>query len=489
MSADLERFRQALTTHLGLAFDESKEPYLGEVLARRLAATRQQSSSYLEALERAPAPSELRWLAQELTVGETYFFRQQEQFKALADVLQPKHLVGGVPTVRLLSAGCASGEEAYTLAIVARDWLQSKGWSVSIRAFDLNPQSLAKAASGVYSGWSLRETSQPLRERWFRPEGQQVVLADEIRAAVRFEERNLIAEDPDAWADEAYDAIFFRNVLMYFSPEAASAVVAKMARCLVPGGHLFLGHAETLRGLSSEFHLRHTHGTFYYQRKLGAGPERAPEADPAPSPERDSFAAQKPGAWVESIQQASARVAALAEASPVDPRAMSWSVAEARRLIERERFDQGIELLRALPVESRADPEVLLLWAVALFQRGELVAAEQTCRALLAQDELNAFAHYVLALCRDGARDLSGAAEEDRVATYLDPAFAMPRMHLGMLARRGGDLPAAHKELNQALWLLEREEPSRLLLFSGGFGRQALISVCRQELDRLGAVR
>ncbi|MFT3837246.1 MAG: CheR family methyltransferase [Myxococcaceae bacterium] len=487
MSAELERFRSALTAHLGLAFDESKETWLGEVLARRLAETRQQAEAYLEVLEHMPSQSELRWLAQKLTVGETYFFRQREQFNALADVLEPQHQVNGVKVARLLSAGCASGEEAYTLAIVARESLQARGWSASIRAFDLNPESLAKAAKGVYSSWSLRETSQPVRERWFRPQGQQVVLADELRAAVRFEERNLISDDPSAWADGAYDAIFFRNVLMYFSPEVASAVVAKMARCLAPGGHLFLGHAETLRGLSTDFHLRHTHDTFYYQRK--PGPPRVRPLDIAAVAAERTPTAGKADSWFDSIQRASERVAALTEPAADSKSAQGWNVAEARRLIERERFDQGLELLRALPPESRSDPEVLLLWAVALFQRGQLVAAEETCRALLAKDELNAGAHYVLALCRDGARDLSGAAEEDRFASYLDPGFAMPRMHLGMLARRGGDLFAAHKELHQALWLLEREDPSRLLLFSGGFGRQALISVCQQELDRLGAAR
>src|SRR6185369_13742864 len=103
--------------------------------------------------------------------------------------------------------------------------------------------------------------------RWFTPVGRDFVLDDRVRASVRFEARNLVRDDPHLWQPNTYDIIFFRNVLMYFTPENAQAVIGRISRALRPGGYLFLGHAETLRGLSSDFHLRHTHDTFYYQQK------------------------------------------------------------------------------------------------------------------------------------------------------------------------------------------------------------------------------
>ncbi len=117
---------------------------------------------------------------------------------------------------------------------------------------------------------------------------------------------------------------------------------------------------------------------------------------------------------------------------------------------------------------------------------GQLSGAEDACRRLLELDELNAGAHYVLALCRESAGDERGAADHDQVAAYLDPAFAMPRLHLGLLARRAGDRDAARRELAQALALLEREDPSRLLLFGGGFNRAALLALGRAELHACG---
>src|SRR5258705_131077 len=101
--------------------------------------------------------------------------------------------------------------------------------------------------------------------------GIEALLDESIRAAVQFDERNLAGEDGELWQIDSYDVVFFRNVLMYFTPEAAIAAVERVSRALVLGGYLFLGHAETLRGLSTGFHLRHTNGTFYYQRREPLG--------------------------------------------------------------------------------------------------------------------------------------------------------------------------------------------------------------------------
>jgi chemotaxis protein methyltransferase CheR len=117
---------------------------------------------------------------------------------------------------------------------------------------------------------------------------------------------------------------------------------------------------------------------------------------------------------------------------------------------------------------------------------GQIAAAADACHRLLRSDEFNAGAHYVLALCRDNAGDHDGAAEHDRIAAYLDPTFAMPRLHLGLLARRAGERDAARRDLGQALVRLKREDPSRLLLFGGGFKREALIALCEAALVACG---
>ncbi len=501
--ADVDRFRSIVARRLGLSFDEAKLGLLADVLGRRLEAHGQRCDVYLGKLDSVhSARDEIRALASELAVTETYFFRNPDQFRALAQSALPSRLSAraGVRKLSILAAGCASGEEAYSLAITLRNLLPGASWAVSIRAVDFNPTGLDKARRARYSAWSLRDTPPDVQHRWFTREGREFVLDDSVRDAVTFEERNLAADDHDLWVPESYDVVFCRNVIMYLTPGTAESLMRRIARALMPGGYLFLGHAETLRGLSQDFHLQHTHGTFYYRRRTALEPDEtlvgsapAPGAVTLPSlPELVEAA----DTWVEIIARAADRIRVLTDA-PGGARASSavlarpgaataWDLGRSLELLEKERFADALELVQTLPPESARDPEVLLLRAVLLTHSGQLARAEAVCAELLQLDELNAGAYYLLALCREGAGDASVAVEQNRTAVYLDPSFAMPRLHLGFLARRAGDHSAARPEFEQALLLLQREDASRLLMFGGGFGREALINLCRSELIACG---
>jgi chemotaxis protein methyltransferase CheR len=492
--SELERFRGAIVQRIGLHFDDAKLGFLGEVLQRRTETLGRGSDAYLRGLEREPSNGEFSALARELTVGETYFFRNIEQFRALAAVVLPERMqVARTPKVmRLLSAGCASGEEPYSMAIVARETIADPSWSVSIRAVDLNPAMLEKAARARYSAWALRDTPADLQRQWFAPDGRELVLEQTVRNAVKFSAGNLASDDPDLWQPAAYDVIFCRNVLMYFAPEQMRAAMARIAQSLAPGGFLFLGHAETLRGVSDEFHLRHTHETFYYERKAGTEQDR-PRALPLALTAVPAGVSIVPfdAAWVDTIRIASERVATLVPAPhaagpPASPPVPPWDPAPALDLLRQERFAEALDYVRAGPPQAEQDADVLLLEATLLAHGGQLAAAEQACLRLLVIDELNAGAHYVLALCCEHSGRGDRAGEHDLIAAYLEPAFAMPRLHLGLLARRRGDRDAARRELAQALVLLKREDASRLLLFGGGFNREALIALCELALKESG---
>jgi chemotaxis protein methyltransferase CheR len=495
-SQDLLRFRAAVTRCIGLQFDDAKLGFLGEVLQRRLDKLGRSGEDYLRALQQGTLNGEITALAGELTVGETYFFRNIEQFRALAEVALPGRMrpAEGPRTLRLLSAACASGEEAYSMAIVARETITDPAWEVAIRAVDINPAALVKAKRAHYSPWALRETPPEAQSRWFRRDGRDLVLDESIRGMVTFEAANLVGEDPALWLPATYDVVFCRNVLMYFSAGQMRAVIARIAQSLAPGGFLFLGHAETLRGVSDEFHLRHTHGTFYYERKAHAGRWRADEARPVPRPDAAPAAATAPSdAWFREIRRATERVAALVpppdrgNAAPASLPPRAWEEATALDLLRDERYAEALSHVRAGPPQAERDPGVLLLEATLLAHSGQVAAAEEVCRRLLLVDELDADAHYVLGHCREQAGAGAGAGEHYRVSAYLDPGVAMPRLHLGLMARRAGERTVARRELAQALVLLEREAASRLLLFGGGFGRKALTALCESALKDCGA--
>jgi chemotaxis protein methyltransferase CheR len=286
--------------------------------------------------------------------------------------------------------------------------------------------------------------------------------------------------------------IFCRNVIMYFTEPRALDVLDRFAKALAPGGFLFLGHAETLRGRSSEFALCHTHGTFYYLRSSGAPLAAGTTAPIIPVQERIEI---PDGRWVQDIHAATERVHAIVDQALAPgpeplapaPALAGAALAEIHALLAQERFAEVLERLAQLPASS-IDRDVVLLRAVVLAQAGKLREAEAASRSLLALDHHSASAHYLLAVCRESAGDLIGAVDHAQRAGDLDPTFAMARMQLGLLARRAGDRRRALVELGHAIDLLETEDAARLALFSGGFSRAALIALCRAELAAAGGL-
>src|SRR5688500_3324725 len=260
-AAELEDLRDLIAARIGLMLDAGKLDQLETVLAARSRATGATPRHYVDAI--APTQAELSQIMRMLAVSETYFFRNAAHFRVLEELIARRR----GSTIRILSAGCSSGEEPYTIAMIAREVLGERdAGSVSILGVDLNPDAIAKARAAVYTPWSLRETPAAFAQKFFRTVGSEHRLIDEVERMVRFEERNLLDPMSRTFHRESCDAIFCQNVLMYLKPSSAAELVSTISRALVADGLLFLGHAVNLRGLSTDFHLRHTHDAFYYER-------------------------------------------------------------------------------------------------------------------------------------------------------------------------------------------------------------------------------
>ena len=520
-SNDIERFRTIVEDRLGLHFDDSQVDQLREVLSDRVRVLGARDVGlYLGRLALSVTDRvELAEIAARLTVAETYFFRHPDHFLAFTEAALPQRLDAQrqLRRLRILSAGCASGEEAYTLAMLVRDHVPDlASWDVKIHGIDINKSLIEKAIEGRYTEWSLRATPPVRRQRSFRAAGREWLVEDPVRSMVCFEARNLLEDDPAFWQPERFDIIFFRNVGIYFAPQTTKAVIARLTHSLEPGGFLFLGPSETMRGVSNAFHLRHTQDTFYYQKRREDELSAVAGMEHVPSAPRQNLPAtvllnetEQDGSWVEAIGRASAKIASLASKSKAQtlyddksPAAAEVGAAEvgaaagmanppvslamAWELLRAEQYDQALEALNALPTQWQASVDTLLLRAVVLTNAGRITQAQEVCGRVLDADELNAGARYLAALCKEHMGDLAGAMQHDQTAVYLDPNFAMPHLHLGLLARRRGDLETARRELNQAATLLEREAASNILLFGGGFGREALTQLSRAELRACG---
>ncbi len=460
----LTRFRGVLGEHFGWAFPDAADDHLGRVLRRRAAHRGLGPREYLRALAAGRVAGELDALAEELTITETYFYRHAEQFEALATDVLPDRVraraESGQRTLRLLSVGCSSGEEAYTLAIVARAAVPGADWHVGVLGLDANPAMLRRAATARYSPWALRETPAAVRRRWFHARDGLFELDDRIRADVRFRPHNVAEDDAALWQPGQYDVIFCRNLLMYLTPDVARTLVARMTRALAAGGGLFLGHTDTLGSRPDGLQPRHCRASVHYRRTDGA----AATAPPHPRPDEPARPAPP---------------TAAARPAPTPDEQLRRRVLD---LLRDERFADALSVVEEQPVKG-------LLHAVVLALTGRLDEAQVRCRHLLETDGLDPDAHHLLGVCLEAQGTPDAAVAEYRLAAYLDPAFAMPRLRLGLLARRRGDDAVAATELENARTLLRHETDERILVFGGGFSRMALSTLCRTELERCGSRR
>lgn len=461
-------FLDVIEDSLGLHLTAQSAPRLGETLTSRARSTNLSLEAYLRRL--VNDPSELQRWAQILTVGETYFFRHQEQLKAFSQLSLAKKRTPTDPNLRVLSVGCSSGEEPYSLAILTRMAGLSQA-QVNITGFDLNLCSLGQARAGRYSAWSLRETPAEVRARWFRHQGQIYYLDNSILNSVNFVETNVVRPRAQHWLPESMDIIFCRNVLMYFSPSKVQAVGELLYRTLAPGGYLFLGHAESLKRSSCPFELLNTHNCFYY-RKPEQKPVGGTRAAASLPPLASSSQKTEPSLPKRQVKASSGT-------------AIRDRLTRARHHFGAERF---AEAWQALLEETGQVPEhgdCQLLAAIITVNLGDYQRAKRACAQFLETNGPTAGIHYLLGLSFEGENDLRSAWTEHHRATVLDPSFAMPRIHMGLIAKRSKNFDRAITEFEKAYQLLHHEKSERLHLFSSGFSRTALLALCRDEIQRL----
>lgn len=260
--SEFQLLRDFIQARFGLRFPSENAFLLERRLQPRLEAHALPSfHAYYDFLQTAAASEvdrELDELFDRIATRETYFFRESYQLDALRDQLIPalceKRPRGN--KLSLWSAGCASGEEVYSLAMAVLESGRLHNWQVEIVGSDFSLQALATARRGVYGQSSFRQTEPARLSRFFRSLTGRWEVLDEVRRLCRFTRANLAAADWGA-VGGPFDAIFCRNVLIYFDRAARGALVTRLAERLAPGGYLFLGHSESLIDQSTPLLLTH----------------------------------------------------------------------------------------------------------------------------------------------------------------------------------------------------------------------------------------
>lgn len=364
-------------------------------------------------------------LVDELRVGETHFMRGPEQLELVRREVLPTlraRRESGRPA-RVWSAGCATGEEAYSLAILlAEEGLQK---DALVLGTDISPAALATARAGSYSDWSMRGVSDQFRRDYFRHVRGKRVLVEHIRNMVRFAHLNLVgAQSYAAMGASGMDLILCRNVLMYFGEETAGRIAARLYDCLAEGGVLLTSGADLLLGEYAPFEVQVTNVGLLYRRSRATAPAPPPSA---PTPSR---ASPPPGA-----------------------------------AIERGSFEQVLTIANGMGAFE----------------------AEVLAQAALRRQPLDAPLHYLrAALLVALERDEDAEAEAQR-ALYLDPSLAIAHFLLGTILRKRGARPGALRAFRNARDLCAARPEDEAVLAGAGERVGALRSAASAEMDLLVA--
>jgi chemotaxis protein methyltransferase CheR len=443
---DYPRLKQRLVASTGLAYYTDKDADLARRVGRRLDSLNlRDCASYLKILQDpVGGASELDALIAEITIGETYFFRHQEHFDALRDIVLPALIARNQLTgrLRVWSAGCADGAEPYSVSILMRRQLRNAlaGWSLTVLGTDINRHALSRARDGVFADWSLRAISDELRGACFSPEDKQWRIAPEYKADVSFQYHNLIENSFPSLVNNlsSFDLIVCRNVMIYFSLDVMGELIQKFHECLVPGGWLLVGPSEPNMTHFTSFRTVNAPGVTLYQKPFEQ-PARTAEALCAISEDLG----RKAGAEL----QESARV-------------------ETPKLLPDGLGSAGLHRLKPVPpscptqlhenVETPA-PHPSLLFRQAL-----------TLGEMSRQEEAERYA---------------------RQAIYLDPGFALAHYYLGLLLQSHRDSRRAARSFQNAIEAVETRPCQEALTDGGGITAGELKNLAQMQLATLGDVR
>lgn len=272
---DFHLLRDCVYSHCGIFFDSDSKYLLEKRLARRLCALNLASfHDYYHYLKyNRKKDQELMDIMDILTTNETYFFREAFQLKAFTDEVIPELLnrksSGGARSLRIWSAGCSTGEEAYTIAMLLHGVAKLQGWKIEIVGTDISQRVLQHARRAVYGKSAFRATDERYVRQFFVEQDDGLKVCDEIRDLVSISHLNLFDSNRMIMLGKM-DLIFCRNVIIYFDLAAKRRVVGSFFNTLHDGGFLLLGHSESLMNITTQFTLRHFKNDMIYQKPESA---------------------------------------------------------------------------------------------------------------------------------------------------------------------------------------------------------------------------
>ncbi|PDW02329.1 CheR family methyltransferase [Candidatus Viridilinea mediisalina] len=479
----ISALRDLLAAYCGVYLDETRNASLAAATQRRATILGQTPQNYVSNLGLSIDRAELQRLAELLLNHETQFFRNRPHMQALRQVIIPElhqRLPPGAP-LRLWSAGCATGEEPYSLAITALEAFNDRlDRPVEVWATDLSTTALERAHTGIYKGRSLANLNSQQRARYFTARGAELAVAPRVRELVHFEQLNLL--EPFPTRARGVHIIFCQNVTIYFQVQTCRMLMERFYQNLDEGGSLFLGFSETLWNIFDRFRWREVEGAFvYYKASMDALATPLP-----PSPSKKTLEHQ-PLATLPTIRPRpkSEPPAQFTPRPPRPPRplapishpAASEIIAQGQTLLDAGQTDAALAIFYSAPLVGAHAPQILALAARAHADRGDLDLAAAEARRALELNPLTTEAHLLIGLihARQG-RPAAAITQLERART-LDSESPLILFHLAECYRQIGRASEALRDYRTTMRKLATHPPDKLI---DGVAAGWLSETCRR---------
>ncbi len=484
--AALEQLAALLLERAGLKVTPDGYNGLRLALQARMPATGlDDAGEYVRRLKQLAGEHELRALLPLVTVGKTEFFRDSRQFAAFENEVFPELLKFArreARPVRAWSAGCATGEEPYSIAMVGLDRGALPN-EVECWATDLNPVAVENAAKGRFAIRRLLGVSEPRLARFFNLVDGQYEVTPQLRDMVHFDGHNLAAPIWPQVKPQSKDLIFCRNVIIYFDQPTILGVMDRFYDSLRPGGWLFLGYSESLFRLPTRFEMIEVGGVFIYRRPVRGGTTsamttvvRAPTSStptpiPAPAPAPDPVKpverpTPKALPLVVGLQiprsTASMPSPALKAAQPPGTGTPVQRLDQIIVDIERGDFPRALRLAHALTEDSPDDLAARITLGNVHALMGNIDEAREAYQAALQREPLSVEARLYLGIAAMQAQEPEVARQEFTRALFLEPSLALGHYLLAQVHERRGDPEAARRSYRNAI--NQRKGPPHTLI-------------------------
>jgi chemotaxis protein methyltransferase CheR len=469
-------FQELLQERCGLHFPGEKLSDLERGLTSVMASAGISSVDefYLELYQSSILDPLWKQFVNQLTIGETYFFRNRWHFKALRESVLPRLIDArrreNNRSLRIWCAGCSTGEEPYSIAILLHELIRDMyNWHISILATDINEPSLERARKAVYNDWSFRiETPSVVRDAYFRQGDEGWALLPEIRRSVHFEYLNLVEDVYPTSSNDTInmDMILCRNVTIYFDRSTTRTIINRFHRALVDGGWLIVGHSEPLASIYNEYEVHNFENAVLYRKSL------VKEAAPAPE-------------LLPDFTSLSVDIIKVSTAELLTSDMQQTRLDAAYKLVTRGDFVAARDELTAVLELNPAHIDALFLLAKLSADEGHLDEVHDILDTIEELNPLVPQAHYLRALLhqQDAAWDDAKAAL--RRAIYAEREFALAHYHMGELLVAEGNATLARRSLQSALKLLRRQAPDSPVAFGDGTMVGTLIHAIEQRLNTL----